>query len=149
MQRGFAVMRCILAFFAFTLALPCPHTCETSTLRWNLPVGTLYIRNLQLRGGQQVESCQAVCDKEVLAFLTQSGLAQYAPAFAREKIRGHNIPELEKDDLQELGLSENDVSNFLSQVQKIALAPKDQKADIKADPQTSKGNAGRCLLQKR
>jgi hypothetical protein len=90
------------------------------------------------------------CDKDVLAFLTTTGLSKYAPTFAREKIRAHNMAELQRDDLEELGLTMQDIDNFLSHVQKLALSAKDVKASNQqqptATPQPKAGNAGQLWV---
>jgi hypothetical protein len=99
-----------------------------------------------LRGGNNgANSPSSACDKEVFGFLQQAGLMHHASTFAREKIRAHNIPELGKDDLEELGLSQKEADDFLSRAKKV-LSPKQARCDQQAESQASGSASGEFLF---
>lgn len=73
------------------------------------------LSHLRLRGGRQVGESEG--GDLVSGFLRSAGLEAHAEAFSRERIQHHNLRELGREDLEELGLSLAEAEKFRSFVE--------------------------------
>ena len=79
---------------------------QQANLRYNSVTKNLNLPLVgQLRGG----GCE-----DVSLYLTSIGLSQYIASFQKENISWLNMFELTREDLRELGMSDHDLTTFLS-----------------------------------